>query len=66
MPADDGALGILSHAINRQRPPVAAERAGVAHLTTGLDVERVLAEHDLDPWSLLTEGENIGVRLGAS
>ena len=63
--ANDGALGILSDGIHRQRPTVTAERTDIADLATGLDVERVLVEHDLDPWPLLTEREDVGVRLGA-
>src|ERR687895_1126347 len=62
--AENCALGILAHGIHRERPAVALNRTGVADLTSGLDVEGILSQHQLDPGALLPEGENVGVRLG--
>ena len=62
-PADHRPLPILPHRVDRERPALAAEMAGVAHLPARLDVERVLAQQQLDAIPRLPESEHFGVRL---
>ena len=62
--ADHRALGVLPHRVHLQAPALASERADVTHLPAGLGVEGVLLQHQLDPWTLLAEGQHVGVGLG--
>jgi hypothetical protein len=62
--ADDRSLLVLPHRVDGERPSLAPHPADVAHLPARLGVERVLPQQQLDPRTLLSEREHVGVGLG--
>ena len=62
---DDGAAAIdFVDAFDRQLPAVAGDHTGVTDLTTGLRVERILLENQLELIARLPKRDRLRLRFG--
>ena len=62
--ADHHAALVLAHRVDPERPALTGQRAGVADLTAGFGVERILVEDELHPIAVLPEGQRLGLGEG--
>jgi hypothetical protein len=62
-PANHRPLGVLTHLVHWKVPSLPLHDSGIADLSTGLHVERILPQQYLDPAAVLAEGEQLGLHV---